>query len=97
MNKPFIIIQTVSEMSGVPEHWISGQIRETRTSLARMACMYIMADLFIISTAEIGRIFGRHHSTVTKAKQRLQDRIDTEPTVSGFVNEAREAVKLAIK
>lgn len=64
-----------------------------RVSFARQVAIYLTCQLTSLSTYEIATAFRRRdHSTVLFACRRVQDRIDTEPSVAGAILHLRQTL-----
>ena len=74
---PELIIGEVSRFFSIPEHILRGTLKNKGTAEARQIAMYLVRQLTNLSLPEIGREFGKDHTTVLygirKIEQHLND------------------------
>lgn len=66
------ILRVVSRFSAIPEADILGPSQRQPIARARQFAMFKAVEAGI-TTTEVGRFFGRDHSTVTHACQRMRE------------------------
>jgi hypothetical protein len=67
---------------------LTGGDHKRATTTARHAAMYLLRD-FGMSFPEIGRIFGRDHTTVMAACRRTAAKVDLDPVFAAQVDSCR--------
>ena len=66
---------------------ILGKNRSRDISYPRQICMYLCKELTDLSTTEIGeKIGGRDHSTVIHGCAKIEELINTDPTVKKMID-----------
>lgn len=70
---PNIILQTVSNFYSMPVDQILANKRSKDTVRPRQMAMYLVRKLTNYSLPEIGRVFGRDHTTVMHACNKIED------------------------
>lgn len=68
------VVQYVSRISGVPVTDIYGRVPRGPAAKARQAAMYLARVKTGKSYPQIGRVFGRHHTTVMDAVRAVEAR-----------------------
>lgn len=82
------IIDKVSFAFGIKEpEQLKSERRDSPINNARQAAMYIIRELTDLSQDEIGKIFGRNHSTVNSALKNVQNRINTDSKYKNSIND----------
>ena len=82
------IIDKVSFAFGIKEpEQLKSERRDSPINNARQAAMYIIRELTDLSQDEIGKIFGRNHSTVNSALKNVQNRISTDSKYKNSIND----------
>ncbi len=82
------IIDKVSFAFGIKEpEQLKSERRDSPINNARQAAMYIIRELTDLSQDEIGKIFGRNHSTVNSALKNVQNRINTDSKYKNIIND----------
>jgi len=79
---PEVIITEVSRYFGFDEAILRGPSRSRNIVHARNIAMYLIRNITGLSTVEIGRIFGRDHSTALHSLDQITDKLETEPSVA---------------
>lgn len=67
MVSTFQLLQTASDLSGVPVNVIKGRSRARRPVLVRQVLMVVVCDNLWYGREEAGRVIARHHTLVTKS------------------------------
>lgn len=82
------IIDKVSFAFGIKEpEQLKSERRDSPINNARQAAMYIIRELTDLSQDEIGKTFGRNHSTVNSALKNVQNRINTDSKYKNTIND----------
>ncbi len=82
------IIDKVSFAFGIKEpEQLKSERRDSPINNARQAAMYIIRELTDLSQDEIGKVFGRNHSTVNSALKNVQNRINTDSKYKNIIND----------
>lgn len=68
---PDLIISEVSRYYSIPEDTIRGTLKNKITSEARRLAMYLIRQITNMSLPDIGKIFGKDHSTVLYAVRKV--------------------------
>lgn len=68
---PNLIISEVSRFYSIPESTLRGTLKNKGTAEARQIAMYLIRQLTNLSLPDIGREFGRDHSTVIYAIRKV--------------------------
>lgn len=69
---PSLIIAEVSRFYSIPESTLRGTLKNKGTAEARQVAMYLCRQLTNLSLPDIGREFGKDHSTVIYAINKLE-------------------------
>lgn len=75
------IIGKVCEFYSVTESQIKSKVRILQVALARQIAMYLCRTLLDMPYIEIGKVFGRDHSTVMSAIHKIEVSQKTDPTL----------------
>ena len=75
---PALIISQVSKFYSIDEVVLRGTLRNQATAEARQVAMYLMRNLTNMSTTDIGREFGRDHTTVLHAIRKVESALKDE-------------------
>ena len=81
------ILDTVAFTFGVTTEQIKSERRDANINNARQASMYIIREITKLSQPEIGKIFGRNHSTVNNALKNIQAKIDSDTKYKAVIND----------
>ncbi|MBO5857269.1 MAG: chromosomal replication initiator protein DnaA, partial [Clostridia bacterium] len=54
---------------------------------ARQAAMYIIREITDLSQDEVGKVFGRNHSTVNSSLKNVQNKINSDSKYKNLINE----------
>ena len=74
---PSLIISQVSRFYSIDESVIRGTLKNKGTAEARQVAMYLIRQLTNLSLPEIGREFGRDHSTVLHSIRKVETLLKT--------------------
>lgn len=81
------IIEKVSLTFGVTVEQIKSERRDSNINSARQAAMYIIREITGLSQDEVGKIFGRNHSTVNSSLKNVQQKMSTDSKYKNLINE----------
>ena len=81
------ILEKVSFTFGVTPEQIKSERRDANINTARQAAMYIIREITGLSQDEVGKIFGRNHSTVNSALKNVQQRMSSDSKYKNLINE----------
>lgn len=79
---PDAIIAEVSRFFGYDESIIRGPARSRQVVNARNIAMYLIRNITGLSTIEIGKIFGRDHSTAVHSLDQVDAKLQSDPAFS---------------
>lgn len=69
------IVKVVADHFRVPVEEVLGQRRSSSLVLCRSVCMYLVRQKFRYSLSEIGRAFGRDHTSVLQSLRKVEKRM----------------------
>lgn len=84
---PDAIITEVSRFFGFDESIIKGPGRSRTVVNARNIAMYLIRNITGLSTIEIGKIFGRDHSTAVHSLDQVTARVKSDPAYSQTIKD----------
>jgi chromosomal replication initiator protein len=79
------IVSAVAEFYGYAEVLIIGRRRPAQLAQARLVAMYLVREHTALSYPEIGHLFGRDHSTIIHAHNRIRQLITHDKRVARSV------------
>ena len=85
---PSLIIGEVSRFYNIEEAVIRGTLKNKNTAEARQVAMYLVRKLTNLSLPDIGKEFGRDHSTVIHALNKVEKML--QDTTSGIQDNIRD-------
>lgn len=85
---PSLIISEVSRFYSIPESTLRGTLKNKGTAEARQVAMYLIRQLTNLSLPDIGREFGKDHSTVIYAIRKVEQAL--ENSSSGLQDNIRD-------
>ena len=83
MPSPEVIIEETGKCYGIEVSDIMSSSRTKEVTMARQVSMYIIRQLTKLSLPEIGRVFGRDHTTVIHSLEKVE----------GLIKETRETAE----
>lgn len=86
-DRAIAIQAVVAERSGIAVGALRGRARTARLAFARHVAMTLVRRRLGCSYPEIGRSFGRDHTTVIYAVERMEDALAANPELAAFVVE----------
>ena len=81
------ILEKVSFTFGVTPEQLKSERRDANINSARQAAMYIIREITELSQDEVGKIFGRNHSTVNSSLKNVQQRMASDVKYKNLINE----------
>lgn len=90
---PEMVINAVARRYSVSYSDILSSKRTSNVALARMIAMYLTRELTDFSLPSIGDFFGRNHSTVIHAVNKIKEDMDKDPSFRKDVEAAASALK----
>ena len=81
------ILEKVSFTFGVTVEQLKSERRDANINNARQAAMYIIREITDLSQDEVGKVFGRNHSTVNSSLKNVQNKINTDGKYKNLINE----------
>ena len=81
------ILEKVSFTFGVTPEQLKSERRDANINGARQAAMYVIREITDLSQDEIGKVFGRNHSTVNNSLKNVQSRIEKDSKYKNLLNE----------
>jgi chromosomal replication initiator protein len=89
-----IIQRVVAEEFHLSPNDLKGKKRTQSIVYPRQLAMYIIRELTEYTTTEIGQAFGgRDHTTVMHACQKIEDRINSDPSMDSTIQRLIRAIK----
>ena len=87
-----IIIEETAKCYGVEVSDIMSTSRTAKLTLARQVSMYIIRSMTQLSLPEIGRVFGRDHTTVMHSLEKVEKLMKTNREVSENIRDIKSNV-----
>lgn len=81
------IIEKVSFTFGVTAEQVKSEKRDSNINSARQAAMYIIREITNLSQEEVGKVFGRNHSTVNSSLKNVQQKMSTDSKYKNLIND----------
>ncbi len=81
------ILEKVSFTFGVTPEQIKSEKRDANINSARQASMYIIREITNLSQDEVGKVFGRNHSTVNSALKNVQQKMTSDSKYKSIIND----------
>ena len=81
------ILEKVSFTFGVEPEQLKSERRDASINNARQAAMYIIREITGLSQDEIGKVFGRNHSTVNNSLKNVQQKMSSDTKYKNLINE----------
>lgn len=78
---PTKIVAVVSALYGVRADDVWGDSRNQRESYVRSICYYLMYRVFEMSGPNIGALFGRSKTSITKGSRAIEEQISVDKTL----------------
>ena len=87
------VAQAVEKVMSVEVSDLKSRSRARRVSDARHVAMYLADDLTDASLSEIGRFFGRSHSSVKYGVDKISDKVDAERDMADLIESIRSTMQ----
>ena len=81
------IIEKVSFTFGVTPEQIKSEKRDSNINSARQAAMYIIREITNLSQEDVGKVFGRNHSTVNSSLKNVQQKMSSDNKYKNLIND----------
>lgn len=81
------IIEKVSFTFGVTAEQVKSEKRDSNINSARQAAMYIIREITNLSQEEVGKVFGRNHSTVNSSLKNVQQKMTSDSKYKNLIND----------
>jgi chromosomal replication initiator protein len=81
------IIEKVCFTFGVTSEQLKSERRDANINNARQAAMYIIREITGLSQDEVGKVFGRNHSTVNSSLKNVQQKMSSDSKYRNVINE----------
>ncbi len=81
------ILEKVSFTFGVTPEQLKSERRDANINNARQAAMYIIREITGLSQDEVGKTFGRNHSTVNNSLKNVQQKMSTDSKYKNLIND----------
>lgn len=91
------IIDTVSEYYNLTPSQLKSKVRTSQIALARQIAMYLSRQLLTLPYQEIGKAFGKDHSTVLTNVQKISGLYKADALVKKAVDELTTRVMNSVK
>ena len=89
------IIDIVCDYYGINRNDLTGRRRNKDIVEPRQVCIYLMWSQLSIPLINIGEYFGRDHTTIIHARDKIMDMIKTDKQTKKTVNELINKIKMA--
>ncbi len=89
---PEIVITEVSRYFNIPEEEITGKNRSKDTVFPRQVAMYLTRDIVKTSYPDIGKIFGRDHSTVLHSVNKIEVQVKSNEAIKKQIRDIKNNV-----
>lgn len=87
------IIQYVADYYSLTESQLKSKVRTSQIALARQIAMYLCRDILNVPYQEIGRKFGKDHSTVLANCQKVQSLVNKDNNTKVIIDKLKEQIK----
>ena len=90
---PKTVLDVVCEYYGVREEDIRGQKRNREFVVPRQISMFVLRDLTDSSYSKIAEFFGRDHSTIMHAEEKIKKQMKEDPEMKKVVEDIEAKIK----
>ena len=87
------VIDCVCKFYSLKKDELLARKRTKEVALARQIAMYLISDLIPMPLEAIGNIFGKDHSTVVYAKNKVSEEIKKSKKLAIEINDMRQMIK----
>lgn len=88
------IIRIVAEYYNLTEAQLKSKVRTSQLALARQIAMYLTRTILSTPYQEIGRQFGKDHSTVLANVNKIQKSLQTDQSLKSAIDELNKKIKV---
>lgn len=81
------ILEKISFTFGVTPEQLKSDRRDANINGARQAAMYIIREITDLSQDEVGKVFGRNHSTVNNSLKNVQQKMSSDSKYKNLIND----------
>ena len=93
---PALIISEVSRFYGVEENVLRSRLKSNNIVLPRQVAMYLIRKLTGLSMPDIGKEFGRDHTTVLSALRKIESQIKKDAALERALKDISENVNAKV-
>jgi len=93
LNEPEDIVRVVSEYYNIPKTEIMGKKQKREHVHARQICMFLMKNIYNMQVVEIAKFFGKDHTTVLHAINKIEKKISEKENLKEEVMEIEKMLK----
>lgn len=86
------IIAEVSNHFNLTIAQLKSKVRTSQISYARQIAMYLCRDILQVSLNDIGRAFGKDHTTVIDATKKINARMEEDPQLKKTINKLKNTL-----
>ncbi len=90
---PDRILHTVCKYFVIDEKDLTGRKRNKEIVEPRQVCIYLMWSQLAIPLTTIGQIFGRDHTTIIHARDKIMEQLKTSNQMKKVINEINQMLK----
>lgn len=90
-----LIIRVVAEYYSMTEAQLKSKVRTSQIALARQIAMYLSRDLLNTPYQEIGRQFGKDHSTVLANVNKIQTNLKSDLSLKKAIDDLSNKINLS--
>ncbi len=90
-----LIIRVVAEYYSMTEAQLKSKVRTSQIALARQIAMYLSRDLLNTPYQEIGRQFGKDHSTVLANVNKIQSNLKSDVSLKKAIDDLSNKINLS--
>jgi len=87
------VLRVVADYFGVPVESLKSSGRSRDVVVPRQVAMYLIRDLTSHSLPEVGQFFGRDHSTVLHATQKVGEQLGRDPELTQHIDLLRRRIQ----
>ena len=88
-----IIIRIVAEYYNMTEAQLKSKVRTSQIALARQIAMYLSRSMLNTPYQEIGRQFGKDHTTVLANVNKIQNNLKTDLALKKAIDDLSNKIK----
>lgn len=92
---PETILDIVCEYYGVDKNDVKGKKKSSVVVEPRMMAIYLIYDMLGLPLVSIGKIFGRDHTTIIHARDKITEKARVEHKTKNIINELKNKINNA--